>query len=299
MRTKHKAFWLGILVLPMLVACGAARPSELSETPIVETTRASLAAGDTWTRSVDSMVMVYVPAGEFQMGNQKSDPCFALDQRPQHTVTLDHFRIDQTEVTVNQYQQCVIAGMCQAPQGCNFGPGEPTYEELSQEDYPMICLSWFEAQAYCEWVGGRLPTEAEWAYAARGPEAKRFPWGDEFGPNCSQGNFYDGDALKCSDGYTTTAPVGSFPAGASWCGVLDMAGNVAGWVSDWYGSYPALSGVVARANPTGPVLGEAKVVRGGGWRFPIEFACLPRRMASAPGIRAGFVGFRCVVMPEN
>ena len=134
----------------------------LTATPAEEATPS---LGDTWTRPADGMVMVYVPAGEFKMGSIGGDD----DEQPVHTVALDGFWIDRTEVTKAQYEQCVAAGAC-----------TPCYGDSPYDDYPAIYVTWYQAGTYCGWAGGRLPTEAEWEYAARGPEARVFPWGDEF-----------------------------------------------------------------------------------------------------------------------
>jgi len=115
------------------------------------------------------------------------------------------------------------------------------FDESDYSDYPVIWVTRDQAAEYCSWVGGRLPTEAEWEYAARGPENLTFPWGNEFDP--SRVNYCDASCAhgvvdpSCDDGYPETAPVGSFSSGVSWSGALDMAGNVREWVSDWFGYY--------------------------------------------------------------
>ncbi len=185
------------------------------------------AAGDTMTRPEDGMVMVHVPAGAFEMG---SDDGYD-DEKPVHTVYLDAYWIDRTEVTNAQYRRCVQAGECRES-AC---AGDGAYNGADQ---PVVCVSWDDAAAYCEWAGGRLPMEAEWEKAARGTDGRAFPWGNEF--DCRKGNFDDETELDdytvpggpdC-DGYDRTAPVGSYAAGASPYGALNMAGNVREWVSD-------------------------------------------------------------------
>ncbi|MFN2165522.1 MAG: formylglycine-generating enzyme family protein [Anaerolineae bacterium] len=256
--------------------------------------------GETWTRPADGMEMVYVPGGTFQMGSSdaqvdearvlcerypdKYGKCQFADfanESPHHSVTLDGFWIDRTEVTNVQYRLCTAGGGCRESQLAN----NPAY---NGEDYPVAGIPWQGAADYCAWAGGRLPTEAEWEYAARGPDGTLYPWGNEF--NCTGGNFWD-DATGCDDGYPEPAPVGSFPGGVSWCGALDMAGNVWEWVSDAYGAYPA----AAQMNPTGPVSGSDRILRGGSWGYHQPFVRTAYRYRVAPSADYLAVGFRCVV----
>ena len=234
---------------------------------------------DTWTRPADKIVMVYVPEGEFEMGSDDGD----RDERPVHTVGLDGFWIDRAGVTNAQYRQCVEAGECEPPMACTEGEGQPTYEESGKTEHPVVCVDWFVAKAYCEWAGGRLPTEAEWEYAARGPEGFKYPWGDNE-PNDMLLNYFPsfvGD----------TTEVGSYPDGASWCGALDMAGNVWEWAADWYAAdYYAAS---PSTNPTGPSSGSKRVIRGGSWdnvAFDVRTA---NDYRSLPEGRWRDTGFRC------
>jgi formylglycine-generating enzyme required for sulfatase activity len=212
-----------------------------------------------------------------------------------HEVTLGAFDLDRTEVRVADYARCVAAGRCVAP---GFVPGDPRFD---RPDYPVTLVRWEDAATYCAWAGGRLPTEAEWEFAARGEERRTFPWGDEYNPhivNHGSGGgpiLTDLDPTDASDGYTYLAPVGSFPDGATPRGILDMAGNVAEWVSDFWGDsdengygYSSLSAV----DPRGPITGVYHVVRGGSY----ESAAAWLRAAARSGHilpRTATVGFRC------
>jgi len=219
--------------------------------------------------------MVYVPAGEFIMGSHQRS-----NEQPVHAVYLDAFYIDKTEATNAQYRACVEAGLCRAPTICDWG--EPTYEDPSKIDHPVVCVSWNDAKAYCEWAGKRLPTEAEWEKAARGTDGRTYPWGE--GIDC--------DRAQYSGCGGQTVPVGSKPKGGSPYGALDMAGNVWEWVADWYDS-----GYYSRSperNPLGPDSGELRVLRGGSWVYiPTSVRCAIRDWY-IPDKRSSGVGFRCV-----
>ena len=224
-------------------------------------------------RPADGMTVLHVPAGEFLMGDDASP--FA-PEKPAHMVYLDEYWIDRTEVTNAQYRACVEAGVCPEPE--SWGN-----EELNGDNQPVL-VPWESARNYCEWVGARLPTEAEWEKAIRGTDGRVWPWGNEFEAN--RANLSD-DA----DGYGGTAPVGGFPGDVSPYGLLDAAGNAGEWVSDWFDAeYYAHS---PAQNPTGPASGEQKVHRapitnGGGG--PEKCRCVARY-----GVDPNWeYGFRCV-----
>jgi formylglycine-generating enzyme required for sulfatase activity len=236
--------------------------------------------------------MVHVPAGEFIMGNDEGNS----DERPAHTVYLDAFYIDITEATNAQYRECVEAGECNAPLDATY------YDNADYDQHPVVHVNWSDADAYCRWAGKRLPTEAEWEKAARGTDGWTYPWGNVF--NKSKLNFcdvhclYDWRDALADDGYTETSSVGSYPAGASPCGAMDMAGNVWEWVADRYNSgYYSQS---PERNPQGPEFGELGpdaselgVLRGGSWQDGQRDTRCTIRFEYTLGNKYSAVGFRC------
>ena len=285
---------LGVTLGPRLFGAGSAAPQAPAERPAdaPSTDRAeapaqppaeelpqepALEASITWTRPADGMVMVQVPGGTFQMGSAEGDPDAEVNEFPQHSVTLDPFWIDQTEVTNAQYRQCVEAGACQAPpETCDYG----VYGHAHRADHPVLCVDWYGAAAYCEWAGARLPTEAEWEYAARGPDSAIYPWGNS--PP-------DSTLLNYAGIVDDTTEVGSYPDGASWCGALDMAGSVWEWVADWHGKHPS----EAQTNPTGQPAGQYKVVHGGSYADGLTCVRAAHRFQSLPDDHSPSRGFRC------
>jgi formylglycine-generating enzyme required for sulfatase activity len=261
-------------------------PASAPEEPPVDA-----ALGDTWVRPVDAAKMVYVPAGAFEMG---SDDPFYNNENPPHVVQLEDFWIDRTEVTNAQYRLCEEVGVCKPPREAGSVTRDIYYGDAAHDAYPVIWVSWYRAVAYCKWVGGRLPTEEEWEYAARGPEARWYPWGDR--PDGTRLNYCDANGPldhadeNANDGYADTAPVGSYTQGASWCGALDMVGNVWEWVWDWYGFYPS------EANPSWLASDmEDRVLRGGSWDTDGDHARCTFRNWLDPAKSHDSVGFRCVV----
>jgi eukaryotic-like serine/threonine-protein kinase len=201
--------------------------------------------------SVDGMPQVYIPAGTFRMGGM--DVRRAPNEIPEHDVTLDAFWMDQLEVTNAMYVLCVTAGGCTPPQDIKSQRRPEYFNNPEFKDYPVIYVTWGQAKTYCEWAGRRLPTEAEWERAGRGDDFRTFPWGEDKADGMlANFNMLVGD----------TSRVGTYPAGASPFGVLDMAGNVAEWVNDIYSSNYANAVML---NPTGPPAGSSfyRVVRGG------------------------------------
>ncbi len=227
--------------------------------------------------------MVEVPAGEFTMGSTAGDP----DEVPVHTVYLDAFWIDRAEVTVDAYHECVDAGVCKqgnSSTSCNWNKSD-------RGDNPVNCVTWKQAHDYCEWRGARLPSEAEWEKAARGTDARTYPWG-EAAPSCDLAVMWDAAVGGFGCDQNRTQPGGSRPAGASPYGAVDMIGNVREWVNDWYGAtYYAES---PSANPAGPETGTYRVLRGGSWFVddPGELRA-SFRYGTNPGFSLIDDGFRC------
>ena len=261
-------------------------PEKLSVIPLIEV---AIPNTQKEVRLADGKVMVYVPGGEFLRGSLEDDPLADEDERPQHPVFVDGFWIDKTEVTNGEYQLCVDSGVCtpQRHQGQRFAGA----------DQPVVGVDWFQSVTYCQWVGGSLPTEAQWEKAARGTDGRIYPWGNDFDGSrlnyCDVNCIQDWKDRRVSDGYAYTAPVGNFPAGASPYGALDMSGNVWEWTADWYDPdyYPRTE----YYNPMGPAAGQQRVIRGGSWHYAGRNLRAPNRHKDVPTFRYDKIGFRCVV----
>lgn len=237
-----------------------------------------------------------IPGGTFLMGAQASDPAgpghdpdARPDEGPPHRVTLSGFHMQRGEVTASLYQRCVDAGACSRDDVLH-GEGYATLGGEGLGDHPVNGVSWEGARKVCAWLGGRLPTEAEWEYAARGPDSRRFPWGDT--PGCG---VYDPDDAFAKTGsclQESTQATGRL-RGASPFGLLGMAGNVWEWTADAYAPDTYARGDVT--DPTGPPAGTARVQRGGGWTSsdPLELRSAARA-SLPPDQRMPDVGVRCV-----
>ncbi len=220
--------------------------------------------------------MIEVPAGAFIMGSSTGAP----DEGPEHRVELSSYWIDKYEVTAAQYQACVDTGTCgpaAATAGCNS-------TRADRADHPINCVNWQQAATYCLWSGKRLPSEAEWERAARGEDGRRYPWGED-APNR--------ELLNYNNAIGTTTPVGTYPLGASYFGLHNMAGNVQEWTGDFYAAdYYANS---PASNPPGPADGTLRVVRGASWKLgvPQEVLTTTVRFAFVPDNGDNSLGFRC------
>jgi len=224
----------------------------------------------------DSSQMALIPAGSFEMGDHHDNMSNAL---PVHAVELNAFYMDVYEVTVGQFREFVNQS------GYSYNRWNNVVKNSQGDGYPMIYVSWNDAIAYAEWAGKRLPTEAEWEYAARGGLAgKRYLWGNE-APTAEKANY---------NGGKTTA-VGSFEANA--CGLYDMAGNVYEWCADWYGEdYYSKS---PAKNPRGPGTGSHRGLRSGLWYDNSYYLRVAVRNYYLPVSRTLASGFRCVVSGSN
>lgn len=262
------------------------------------------------TREQDQMPMLLVPAGTFLMGSAEDDFRAARDEMPQHEVSLDAFYMDKYEVNVEQYASFLnrmgtyikacdrvdcawpreLAGYTSYLVEQDLGDGTVQYFPLAGfSQYPINHVSWYGADLYCQSVGARLPTEAEWEYAARGDDGRIYPWGNE-NPDPTR-------AVYNSDSFENVKAVDALPDGASPFGIFGMAGSMWEWTADWYSdTYYEES---PRRNPTGPEAGLNKVVRGGAWpnNNLADRIRATNRNAFAPDIISALIGFRCVRNP--
>ncbi len=260
--------------------------------------------------------MVVIPAGEFLMGSPEDGLSFD-DEHPQRLVYVSSFSIDRGEVTNAQYQHFVDSTGHPPPNHLTprFNLWNQTVPLPGSDQHPVVNVSWYDAVAYCRWQAKRLPTEAEWEKAARGTDGRRYPWGMDWDVSLSNSasywagqtiEFIDGAAWKAFwmagdgarvsqerglNGEVLTLPTGTFPQGASPYGLLDMTGNAAEWVQDWYEPYSYLNAPLS--DPQGPNGKLLKVVRGGSWLKPARNLRVSDRDYSLPTDRATGIGFRC------
>ncbi len=276
--------------------------TETAAVEIISTATPTAAATTIRISTKDGMTQLYIPAGTFTMGGM--DVYRENDEQPAHEVTLNAFWMDQVEVTNGMYTLCVQAGICRPPVEVRSDNREEYFGNPEFNDYPVVFVTWYDADAYCTWSGRRLPSEAEWEYAARGNDKRNYPWGDEL-PNEYTANFMNlvGD----------TARVGSYAEGASPFGVLDLAGNVWEWVADRY--RPDYYSKSTAENPQGPTEDEVfntfRVIRGGSFQEDGLFLRLANRsFLDGPNPKAQpeeeayygkssfVIGFRCAQAAE-
>jgi formylglycine-generating enzyme required for sulfatase activity len=256
---------------------------------------------------------VFVEAGGFLLGNASTERRVPPEEKPQRRITLSAFRIDRFEVTNSRYRTFLDAIRSIHPGTCHDFelPGKDHTPEVkwwadpewNAPEKPVIGVDWYDAYAYCAWAGKRLPTEAEWEKAARGTDGRKYPWGDEFPASILVGNFADEAAKRLEptwtvignydDGFAHTAPVGTFPGGASPYGAEDMAGNVWEWVNDYFYELTYQTGPAE--NPQGPSSGALRTLRGGSWDSTPDLIRITKRHRHYATYRGISFGFRCAM----
>lgn len=268
---------------------------------------------EVWRRPLDGMEMVYLPSATFLMGATSTDFLASPDELPVHEVMVAELWMDKFEISQAQYVEFLNA-LAQAgnlPEDWNDYISEtyvqPVFVENEEIDdlvidkffldptlanLPVTEVTWTGAQAYCQWVGGSLPTEAQWEYAVRGPDNYLYPWGNavfgDFGPQLScQHATFPGCTSQLS-------AVNAFPQGKSWAGAENLLGNASEWTLDWYGE--AFYQESPLENPIGPDTGTTKVIRGGSWVTRFEYLRGTARFDADPNVPAADIGFRCVVV---
>jgi serine/threonine-protein kinase len=262
-------------------ASPAPRPGTSSgATPLAPPAPEGASVAAARTSPVDGLDYMRIPPGTFQMGCVPGDACDA-DEQPRHPVTLGRaFWIGRSEVTVAAYKRFAAATTRTMPAAPTFDVG------WRDDEHPMVNVTWDDARSFCEWSGGRLPTEAEWEYAARGGrEGAVYPWGDTI--SHEQANY---EGTQGRDRWANTSPAGSFPPNGF--GLYDMSGNVWEWTADWYGD--AYYGAAPPSDPKGPASGKARVVRGGSCLTKQRTLRASARPWLGPTERYNALGFRCV-----
>ena len=247
-------------------------PVTESVPPLAPVTLGGPQSGET-IKWIDGSALVYIPAGNFSMGYGGDAPV--------HSVNLGGYWIQQTKVTNRMYDQCVKAGACSSP---TQELGGPVFTNPEFASHPVVGVNWDQAQSYCTWIQGSLPTEAQWEKAARGANGNTYPWGN-IEPTC--------DLLNYSNCYGRTTNSNNYDSGKSPFGVFDMAGNVFEWVADWYdANYYATS---PADDPTGPASGQYRGVRGSSFETAEEQVITAIRRFNEPKDSGRDIGFRCAV----
>lgn len=285
-------------------ASDPARPRPRVFAPAVSPAEQALTGGIAGLRSPGSL-MIRVPATAFRMGSTHAetleaaadcarepfgfrcnDATFA-DEMPAHEVHLSAYWLDRSEVTVRAYARCVQLRRCKAPPFAQGG------KRFDRPDYPVSLVAHEDALAYCKFRGARLPTEAEYERAARGEKARRFPWGELYNARAANHGRLGWDVSDARDGFAELSPVGSFPSGATPEGFLDLAGNVAEWVSDRYLARYATGRQRDPAGPSAPPASSERVVRGGSYAQAGPWLRGAARRYQEPTARRPYLGFRC------
>jgi len=276
-----------LVILSAAIVVASVLP--LAADPLPPSNNGQAASSET-IRGKDGVPMIFIPAGPFRMGSNDGLP----NERPEHSVSLDAYYIDQYEVTAGRYQQFIESAKRNLP---------PTWDDEAAQtmsNLPAVGMSWTDAAAYCKWAGRRLPTEAEWEKAARGTDGRRYPWG-HMQPFVDIANYNRG--VWVSDAITLV-PVNSGlegmsvrhglkEGGKSPYGLFHMAGNAAEWVADWYDrEYYQKS---PEKNPTGPSQGEKRVLRGGSWADLPAALRVTARFSAEPDFEDRTMGFRCAM----
>jgi formylglycine-generating enzyme required for sulfatase activity len=261
-----------------------------SPVPAMPPTEAKLK--DTWASPMDGMELAYIPHGQFLIGSLDSDPQSWLMEKPQHRVELSGYWMDKTEITNAMYAKCIQSGACPAKKMRIANTRESYFGDAKFDNYPVIYVTWEEAQTYCAWAGRKLPTEAQWEAAARGSDGRLYPWGNA-APTCNVVNYaisVPTDFSKSNYCTGDTTAVGKYPKGASPFAVLDMAGNVWEWVADWESPNYL---VEPHLDPTGFSTGENRVIRGGSYFNDAKYIRAAMRSSHEPTDATNYIGFRC------
>jgi serine/threonine-protein kinase len=271
-------FGIGVWAVPKIIPLMQTLKASTTSSTLIETPTPAFQLVPTVVSDKDGMILLYVPAGEFMMGGNDGH----ADEKPQHTVYLDSFWIDKTEVTNAMYARCVQDAKCSRPEDTTH------YDKSTYENHPVVYVSWDDAYAYCSWANRRLPTEAEWEKAARGIDKRSYPWGNVVPKP---------DLLNYDSKIGNTTEVGSYETGKSFYGAYDMAGNVWEWVNDWY--QPAYYQISPSSNPQGSDAGSSlsKVLRGGSWVNTDDLVRSSSRLAIDPANASFSIGFRCSQSP--
>jgi sulfatase modifying factor 1 len=301
MKHLRFTFYLSMILLALLAACApqatptatdtptSAAPAADTDTPTAAATEAPTEVPPTPTLApinlvpemkvgatfvyADGATLVAVPGGPFTMGRGGSD-------NPVHIVTLGDFWIYRTKVTNKQYARCVAVGECTPPDLTD----NTVYTDPLRVNDPVNGVTWDQGQAYCTWVHGRLPTEAEWEKTARGPDANIYPWGNG-APAC--------DLLNYNNCVGKTTDVNKYPQGKSYYEAFDMSGNAFEWVADWYDALYYKKG--AAENPLGPDEGKVRSIRSSSYKANTDQVAASVRFYDYPNHHRRDLGFRCVV----